>query len=382
MERNEGMRENIGWIDLLRVLACFLVVFSHCCDAFIGQFDTDREAFLTGVFAGSLVRPCVPLFVMMTGVLLLPLRLGTGLTDFYSRRIRRIMVPLVFWSLVLPVAAFCYFRYVCPETQNPLLSVDSYTVQSMWQRMYTFVFNFNFDTVPLWYLYMLVGLYLLMPVLNSWLVQASRRDLRTVLALWGVSLVLPYVRMAAPLLGYQGNYGNMDLLGGCDWNTYGTFYYFSGFIGYLILAYYLKAYPLEWSWRKTWLVAVPMFFAGYAVTSYGYILTQDFFPGNYAYLEIVWYFSGINVFMMTFPVFVIVQKMQVRPRAWLSRMAGLTFGVYLCHYIFAFLCYDLFDRAGWPYLLRIPCMAVTAFIFSLAVVWVFTLHRRTSRLVR
>lgn len=27
-------RERIGWIDLLRVLACFLVVFSHCCDPF------------------------------------------------------------------------------------------------------------------------------------------------------------------------------------------------------------------------------------------------------------------------------------------------------------------------------------------------------------
>lgn len=46
-------RENIGWIDLLRVLACFFVVFSHCCDAFIGQFDANRESFLTGTFLGS-----------------------------------------------------------------------------------------------------------------------------------------------------------------------------------------------------------------------------------------------------------------------------------------------------------------------------------------
>ena len=59
-------KENIGWIDLLRVLACFFVVFSHSCDAFIGQFDANRESFLTGVFWGSLMRPCVPIFVMMT----------------------------------------------------------------------------------------------------------------------------------------------------------------------------------------------------------------------------------------------------------------------------------------------------------------------------
>lgn len=65
-------KEHLGWIDLLRVLACFLVVLSHCCDPFVAQFDADRSAFLTGMFTGSTVRCCVPLFVMMTGVLLLP----------------------------------------------------------------------------------------------------------------------------------------------------------------------------------------------------------------------------------------------------------------------------------------------------------------------
>ena len=88
-------------------------------------------------------------------------------------------------------------------------------MQQLVQRIYTFVFNFNFDTTPLWYLYMLIGLYLLMPVLNAWLVQASQRELKVVLGLWVVSLFLPYLKMLAPVLGYQGNYGNMELLGMC-----------------------------------------------------------------------------------------------------------------------------------------------------------------------
>ena len=58
-------RENIGWIDGMRVLACFLVVFSHSCDAFVAQFNNDYGTFLQGCALGSLVRPCVPLFVMM-----------------------------------------------------------------------------------------------------------------------------------------------------------------------------------------------------------------------------------------------------------------------------------------------------------------------------
>lgn len=375
-------RENIGWVDLLRVLACFLVVFSHCCDGFVGQFDADRQSFLTGVFAGSFVRPCVPLFVMMTGVLLLPVKKEYTLGSFYRKRIGRILVPLVCWSLVLPTLAFLYFNYVSPDTRNPLLAADSYTVHTWLQRLYTFIFNFNFDTVPLWYLYMLVGLYLLMPILNSWLVQASRKDIKTVLMLWGVSLFLPYIKMAAPLLGYQGNYGNMELLGGCDWNTYGTFYYFSGFIGYLILAYYLKQYPLSWSWKKTWLITVPMFIVGYLITSVGYVITQKYFPGNYAYLEIVWYFAGINVFMMTFPVFVIIQKTKVPSLPRLSRMAGMSFGIYLCHYTFVFMAYDLFNLPALPYFVRIVCMACTTFAVCCLIVSLLSKFRWTARLVK
>lgn len=377
-----GRQNNIGWVDLLRVLACFMVVFSHSCDAFVAQFDADRASFLTGVFGGSLMRASVPLFVMMTGVLLLPVGQGYDLVSFYRKRIGRILPPLVFWSVALPLLMYAYFNYINPSTCNPQVAVGGYTVQQLVQRIYTFVFNFNFDTTPLWYLYMLIGLYLLMPVLNAWLVQASQRELKVVLGLWVVSLFLPYLKMLAPVLGYQGNYGNMELLGMCDWNIYGTFYYFSGFVGYLVLAYYLKRYPLQWSWSKMLAIMIPLFVAGYAITAGGYILTQEHFPGNYAYLEIVWYFNGINVFMMTLPLFAIVQKMAVRSRRWLSRLASLAFGIYLCHFVFVFVCYDLYDMAMLPYWVRIPCIAVTTFAIATLVAWLMSRAAFTARFVR
>ena len=307
MKDSFSRREHIGWVDLLRVLACFLVVFAHCCDPFVGQLDADRGAFLTGAFAGSLVRCSVPLFVMMTGVLLLPV--GEGMGAFYRRRIGRIVPPLLFWSLALPLLFFAYLHTFGVATQSPTVDPASYTVRQLVVRLYTFVFNFNYDTTPLWYLYMLVGLYLVMPVLGAWLRQASQRDLQLFLAVWGAALLLPYVEVAAPLLGYAGNGGNMGLWGVCDWNAYGPFYYFSGFVGYLVLAYYLVRYPLRWSWRRTLGVMAPLFAVGYLITALGFVATQNRFPGNFAYLEIVWYFCGINVFMMTLPVFVVVQKL-------------------------------------------------------------------------
>lgn len=374
-------KNNVGWIDALRVIACLMVVFSHCCDPFVAHFDANREMFLTGVFNGSLVRPCVPLFAMMTAVLLLPIKSGTTINQFYRKRMGRIVPPLVFWSIALPLMAFFYFTVMSPNTPNPQLSVSDYTTGTLLQRLYTFIFNFNFDTTPLWYLYMLIGLYIIMPILSSWLVQATQKELKTLLYIWGITLVLPYVKMVAPLLGYTGNYGHMGLFGECDWNVYGTFYYISGFIGYLILAYYLKNYPLNWSWKKMAFICIPMFAVGYAITSIGYVITNAYFPGNYAYLEILWYFAGINVFMMTFPVFIAIQKLNTRSRKWLSYAAKLTFGIYLCHFTFTFLSYDLYNIPTLPYMLRIILAAVTTATISALLTWGLYTFKPTRKFV-
>lgn len=372
-------KENIGWIDLLRVIACFLVVLAHCCDAFVAQFSNNHGAFLTGALIGSSVRACVPLFVMMTGVLMFPVRYNMG--DFYKKRIGRIIVPLIFWSLALPILYFVYLNYAV-STQSPSIDMAGFTPASTLNKMYTFIFNFNYDTTPLWYLYMLVGLYLVIPILNSWLENASQKDIKLFLCVWGISLFLPYLKMVAPMLGYTGNFGNMGLFGVCDWNEFGTFYYVSGFIGYIVLAYYLVKYPLDWSWKKTLSITIPLFLIGYLITAGGFILTQEKFPGSYANLEIIWYFAGINVFMMTFSIFVIVQKLKIPSSAALARLAAATFGIYLCHFIFVQMAYDLFDSEALPAIVRIPAMACVAFFISYLVVRLFEMTKFTRRLVR
>lgn len=372
----------LEWVDLLRVVACFMVVLSHACDPFVGQFDNDRTAFLTGTCIGSLVRPCVPLFVMMTGVLLLPVaERDRGLTVFYRRRVGRLVWPLVFWSVMLPVMGYCYFNFVNPDTANAMLADGLYETDRFIPRVWTWVFNFNYDTTALWYLYMLVGLYLVIPVLNTWLLSASRRDLRTILCLWVVSLLLPYVQMLAPELGYEGNYGNFGILGVCDWNVYGSFYYLSGFIGYLVLAYYLKTYPLQWSAAKATAILLPMFAAGYAITFAGYVAVQSIHPGDYAFLEVIWLFCGINVFMMTLPVFVAIQRLKIRPRKWLASFAALTFGIYLVHFPLESVAYDVFAATGLPDWARIVCASAAVFAVTAAIVWLLRLFPFTRRLV-
>ena len=126
-----------------------------------------------------------------------------------------------------------------------------------------------------------------------------------------------------------------------------------------------------------------MFIVGFAITFGGYVAMQDFFPGNYAYLEIMWLFSGINVFLMTFAVFVVVQKMNVASSPMLSKMASMTFGIYLCHFVVVQMGYDLFEALlpGMPAVVKIVCNAVTVFAVSYLVVRLLSSNAVTRRLV-
>lgn len=370
-------RESIAWVDLLRIVACFLVVFAHCCDPFVSQFDKNYTEFFSGTLWGSLLRPSVPLFVMISGVLLLPIKMNMG--KFYARRMKRVLIPLIIWSLLLPILYYIYFSLGI-KTGNPGIILENHALPAVLTRLYSFIFNFSYDTTPLWYIYMLVGLYLFMPIISAWLTQASQKDIKCFLKIWIVSMCLPYIQMFAPALGYPGNYGNMGLLGVCDWNPYGTFYYFSGFLGYLVLAYYLVRFPLNWTWGKTLAITAPIFAIGYAITSWGFLFTQTKFPGNYAALEIIWYFSGINVFMMTFSLFVIMQKIKISPSPLLSKIASLTLGIYLCHFFLVQCSYDLlYSALNIPPYLKIPVLAISTFSISLLLVWTLSKNRWTRK---
>lgn len=366
---------------MLRVVACALVVLAHCCDSFVGAFDTDRTAFLSGAAIGSLARPSVPLFVLMTAILLLPMPDATTLRSFYRKRIGRIIPPLIFWSIALPVLFFAYYKFINPATANPTIDVGGYTTSGLLSKIWLMVFNFNFDTVPLWYLYMLVGLYLIMPILNAWLTAADRKDIRTFLYIWGFTLFIPYLRLIAPHVGYTGNFGSMEIFGACDWNAYGTFYYITGFIGYMVLVYYLRRFPLKWSNGRMLAICLPMFAAGYAITFGGFVRIQDFFPGDYSYLEVIWYFTGINVFMMTFPILMIFSRLSIKPRRWISRLAGLSFGIYLCHFIFVYIAFDIFNPIPVHPVAKIFAMAVCSFGAAAALSWLCSLTPLTKRFV-
>ena len=80
IELNNPKNQHIVWLDVVRLIAMFTVVCCHCTDPFNfypGTAPNIWEIKLWGAIYGAVLRPCVPLFVMITGALLLPVSVST-----------------------------------------------------------------------------------------------------------------------------------------------------------------------------------------------------------------------------------------------------------------------------------------------------------------
>lgn len=355
--------QEITWISVLRIVACFLVVIAHCCDPFVS--GTSVEGFNAGALWGTLCRVSVPLFIMISGVLLLPTNLTVG--QFYSRRLKRILIPFILWSLLSPWMFYLFTQSM--DTVNPTVIAENHTLLATIQASYLWLFNFSYSTVPYWYIYMMIGVYLIIPIISDWVKRATRRDFHIILGIWAFTTVLPYIEAAVPMIGYTGNYGSMGIYGECSWNLFPTFQYMAGFLGYAILAHYLVRFPLKWSLSKTLLIAGLVFIAGYLITFYGFHYTRDNFPDNFNMLEVIWSFTNLNVVMMTVSVFLIFQKIEFKPKKWVSSLSAATYGIFLLHFVIVHIIFELvFQNLVFNPVLQIFVIGVIASIITAAII--------------
>ena len=95
------VKTHVVWLDVVRLIAMFTVVCCHCTDPFNfypGDSPIIGDIKFWGAAYGSFLRPCVPLFVMITGALLLPVKGDTSV--FYKKRISRVFWPFLIWSVL------------------------------------------------------------------------------------------------------------------------------------------------------------------------------------------------------------------------------------------------------------------------------------------
>lgn len=353
-------------LDHIRLIAFVLLIACHACDPFnaaatYGSGEANPEFTWWGAVWGSIVRPCVPLFVMLTGALLLQRPLGC---HFYSRRIPRVLWPFLIWSVLyylLPwILGLLGFGAETVTMFYPWTETTSQSLETAATRIVQIPFRFSYVACHMWYIYMLIGLYLYLPVFSAWVERASRRQKEGFLSLWALTLFLPYVT----------EFVSKYHFGTCDWNQFGLFYYFAGFNGYLLLGHYLRTY-VHWGLLRAAVVGIPLFIAGYAVNLSGYLHVLSFDQPTPQQVELFWTYCTPNVMVMSVSLFLLARAIPVHHQRVRSSLAHLTycgFGIYMIHYFFIGPVFQLVTWMQVPLPVRIGVAAVLVLLISWAVV--------------
>ena len=357
----------IVWLDVVRLVALLMVIGVHCIDPFyisptLGSIPEYRN---WAAIYGSLLRPSVPLFAMMTGLLLLPVR-EQSLGTFYKKRIFRVLFPFLIWSVIYNL--FFFFtgllglpKEVIGDFFCYVQGHESQALSDALKDIAMIPFNFSFKENHMWYMYLLIGLYLYMPFFSAWIEKADRKRMRVYLGIWAVSLVLPYLSA----------YVNRFLFGEATWNQFGLFYYFAGFNGYLLLGHYLKQ-GNNWSLSRTFFLSLALFAIGYAVTYSGFSHAATDPASTEPELELFFTFCSPNVLLMTIAVFLLLQKVKISNQSTINTLANITkcgFGIYIIHYLVVGPVFILIGKCNLPIPLQVPVMALLIFLISWGFTW-------------
>jgi surface polysaccharide O-acyltransferase-like enzyme len=295
MEQNHKLE----WADNLRVLGTVCVILLHVAAPVLYKFGSvSNLAWWTGNIYDSCVRFCVPVFVMLTGALLL--RKEEKPIVFLKKRLFRVILPFLFWSLVyigfnLSVNNF-YFA-----TDKTLAETINWVLNQLK----------NSSSYHLWYVYMIIGVYLTIPVIGKWARSSNEKEQRYFVIIWLISIALSLFLF----LDFRIYLLNLS--------------FFSGFIGYLVLGYYLSIQPADHSGLNK--LALPLIILGAAGTAIG---TYYLSVSKNEFNEILYDSLSPGVIALSSGVFLFVKRLSITSKRIVQIRDVInkySFGIYLAH---------------------------------------------------
>jgi len=330
--------QNIDWINNLRLVALYAVIILHVTSLLLMQYSkVPMSDWMVADFFNAIVRFAVPVFVMVTGALLLHREYEIG--DFLKKRLVRVVVPFLFWSLV-------YVGYA-------LYNEDITFTNDVWANTKLVLHQLKTgSSYHLWYVYMLIGLYFFIPIIGKFVRHASEKEILYFLAVWFAVMLMtqPY------LLRYNPS---IDM------------HYFAGFAGYLVLGHYLAFKDFNIKHLRLWMVLLFVACVLFIAIGSWLIVDSKQWPGTM-------FFEPVNplIVLLSASVFMIFKLSAAKLSPLVIRIrdfaGGFNYGIYLAH---ALVLYFLDDLFGISYklctpVIAIPLTALICFIITLAVVWV------------
>lgn len=201
MEKNKKKR--IFYYDFLRAIAITSVIICHSLA--LDPFSPLGGGRLYLFPLDTLGYIGVPIFLMLSGALLI--NKEYGLSTFLKRRFSRIIYPYVFWFIIIAILDYFVFNITL-------------------ERIYLIGIGEGFT----WYIWTLIGLYLFIPVINTFIQKYSEKGIHYYLFFWSIAIILKSIG--------QYPFHNLELS------------YFSGYLGFILLGYYLskKEFKIDEKW--------------------------------------------------------------------------------------------------------------------------------------
>ena len=318
------------WINELRFLAAVAVIILHVSASYIPSLGgNDYSLFIINLYESS-VRWSVPIFVIITGFLLNDDK-PVNLSIFYQKRVKRILLPLLFWSIFY------------------LIWIFAKTIILNREHNLTDIFISILEGKPyyhLWYLYMIIGIYFFAPLMN---LVVNKLDEKNVFPFVLVMFVMSFFSVLQDLFIEKEK-------------TIFIFMFLKFIPFYMFGALYKNNTDIRFKWITSRLT-IPICFLGIFMS---FLILNKLWGIDVAF--IAYSYNNPLVVIMSLSLFTMF-KLRSKPR-----LSGKIFdlgnskalGIYLIHPVFL----DLFNYLGafdtsFLLALAIPLFSLLAFGFSL-----------------
>ncbi len=344
-----SLDRRILYLDELRSLAIICVIIGHVC-TFFGKGSYGNWIVSTSLI--SVVRIGVPLFLMVSGALLLNRQ--QEMKVFFKKRARSVVVPFICWTVIFSIFGLVYFSNFAGYE----LSINYFV---------NVLFGFMGISSISWFIWFLLGIYLLIPILNSF-IQDKGFD--------GAKYLLFIIFLFSIL--FSVGFFTDEIK-----NLFRPIYYFINGIAYYILGYFIQHYKFNISDKRLALIGFVLFIIGaicnfYSMYVLGYgswqINKLDFFN-----IFVVIEASGIFLLFKYFNFKMINQKFKNVKETFLAKLivsySTCTFGIFFLHWVIInYIAYNPFFnqfKVGKAYI-WIPLFSILIALISWAIIYILS----------
>lgn len=286
----------LAHIDILNIIAIIGVLFLHHNSAM--HTYSNSGTWITAIAVKSVFYFAVPLFLMITGATLLGYRQRYDTKTFFKKRLTKIIIPLVFWSVFMLFWGV-YYSHEIKMPSTPIEFFNSF-MGSKFCSIYYFMFT-------------ILGIYITLPPLSPLSEKQNRGLLRyAIIAFFILNTLIPDILSFFKI-----------------WTSSSLRLQLVGWVIYPLIGYYLNTATISKKWRAI------LYLLGVASIAYHFLVTYLMSTSAGALKIPASEYTQFHVILTTSALFVFVKNLKLKlsdkAQKILHTLAGCSFGIYLMH---------------------------------------------------